>query len=42
MRSFIFGVVVGVVVSTTGISGIAKILDNGLAQVKNYSQELSK
>lgn len=42
MKAFIVGTIFGVVLATVGFSGIAKILDNGLTQVKATSQEYAK
>lgn len=42
MKAFIVGTIFGVVLATVGFSGIAKILDNGLTQVKSTSQEYAK
>jgi hypothetical protein len=42
MKSFIVGVVVGIIISTVGVGGIAQILDHGVAKVKTASQELAQ
>jgi hypothetical protein len=42
MKTFIWGVIFGVIVSTVGFSGLAKMLDNCLVLVKNQSETLSK
>lgn len=42
MKAFILGTIFGVVLATVGFSGIAKILDNGLTQVKTQSVEMAK
>lgn len=42
MKLFLWGVVFGIVLSTVGFSGIAKILDNSVSAVKTQSQHLSK
>ncbi len=42
MKSFILGVVVGIIISTVGVGGIAQILDHGVSKVKTTSQELAK
>ena len=42
MKLFFIGVVVGVVLSTVGFTGICKILDNSVNSVKVHSQQLSK
>jgi hypothetical protein len=41
MRSFIIGVVVGIILSTVGFGGVAQILDHGVTKVKTTSQELA-
>jgi predicted small secreted protein len=41
MKSFIVGVVVGIIISTVGFSGVAQILDHGVTKVKTTSQELA-
>ena len=41
MKTFVFGVVVGIVISTVGFGGVAQILDHGVAKVKTTSQELA-
>lgn len=42
MKTFLTGVVVGIVLSTVGFSGVAKIMDNSLNQVKEKSMEMAK
>lgn len=42
MRTFLSGVVVGIVIATVGISGIGRILDKGVNTVKSRSQELAQ
>ena len=42
MRNFIIGVIVGIVVSTIGFAGLAKILDKGVKTVKEVSKEVNK
>lgn len=42
MKSFMVGVVFGIVLSTVGFSGLAKIVDNSLNQVKERSVEMAK
>jgi len=42
MKSFILGVVVGIIISTVGVGGIAQILDHGVTKVKTTTQELTK
>jgi hypothetical protein len=42
MRSFVVGTVFGILICTVGLSGIAKILDNGVAKVQEVSKEAAK
>ena len=42
MDRFFVGVVVGIVISTIGMSGMAKVVDNGIDMVKAQSRELSR
>jgi hypothetical protein len=42
MKGFILGTVFGLILATVGFSGIAKMLDRGVEQVKTQSQELAK
>jgi hypothetical protein len=42
MKSFILGVVVGIIISTVGVGGIAQILDHGVTKVKTTTQDLAK
>lgn len=42
MRNLIIGFVLGLIVSTVGFSGIARIFDKGVETVKTQSQELAK
>jgi hypothetical protein len=42
MKSFVIGVIVGLVVATVGFGGIARILDKGIDTVKSTSQELAE
>ena len=41
MKTFVFGVVVGIIVATVGFGGVAQILDHGVNKVKATSQELA-
>ena len=41
MKSFIVGVVIGIIIATVGFGGVAQILDHGVAKVKTTSQELA-
>lgn len=42
MKNIIIGFVLGVVVSTIGFTGVARLLDKGVETIKTQSQELSK
>lgn len=42
MKGFILGTVFGLILATVGFSGIARMLDRGVEQVKTQSQELAK
>lgn len=42
MKNFIFGTIFGIVVSTVGFSGIARMLDNGLEKTKELATETAK
>ena len=40
--NFLLGFILGIVVSTVGFSGIAKMADNGVNKVKEVTQEQVK
>lgn len=42
MRNFSLGFVFGLVVATVGFSGLARMFDKGVDQVKVQSKELAK
>lgn len=42
MTKLLIGFILGIVVSTVGFSGIARMLDNGVNKVKEVSQEQVK
>jgi len=42
MTKLLIGFILGIVVSTVGFSGIAKIADNGVNKVKEVTQEQVK
>jgi hypothetical protein len=42
MSKLLIGFILGIVVSTVGFSGIAKIADNGVNKVKEVTQEQVK
>ena len=42
MTNFIAGVIFGIIISTVGFSGIAKMLDNGVEKTKAIAVEGAK
>lgn len=42
MKAFIAGTIFGLVLATVGFSGIARIMDNGVAKVQEVSKEAAK
>ena len=42
MKGFILGTVFGILICTVGLSGIARIFDNGLTKVQDVSKEYAK
>jgi hypothetical protein len=42
VTKFIVGFVLGVVVSTIGFTGLARVADRGVEQLKETSQEVAK
>lgn len=42
MKNFIVGTIFGIVISTVGFSGIAKMLDNGIQKTKDIAVETAK
>jgi hypothetical protein len=42
MKTFILGTIFGIVVATVGFSGIANMLDNGIAKTKEIAVETAK
>ena len=42
MKNFLIGTVFGIVVSTVGFSGIAKIADSGVEKVKQVTVDQAK
>ena len=42
MKAFIAGTVFGLILATVGISGMAKMLDNGVAKVQEVSKDAAK
>lgn len=42
MKTFIAGTIFGIVLTTVGISGMARMFDNGVAKVQEVSKEAAK
>lgn len=42
MKTFIIGVIFGIVLCTVGLSGIAKIFDNGVSKVQQVTKEAAQ
>jgi hypothetical protein len=42
MKGYLISFILGMVVATVGVSGIARIFDKGIDTVKTHSQELAK
>lgn len=42
MKGYIISFVLGMVVATVGLGGVAKIFDNGVAKVQEYSKEAAR
>lgn len=42
MKMFILGTVFGIIVSTVGFSGIARMVDNGIEKTKEIATETAK
>ncbi len=42
MKGYVISFILGMVVATVGVSGIARIFDKGIDTVKTQSQELAK
>ena len=42
MKTFIFGVIFGIVIATVGFSGIARMMDNGINKTKEIAVESAK
>ena len=42
MKGYIVAFVLGMVVATVGLSGVAKMFDNGVAKVQEVSKEYAK
>jgi hypothetical protein len=42
MKTFVIGTIFGILICTVGVTGIAKIFDNGVAKVQDVAKEASK
>jgi hypothetical protein len=42
MKAFVVGTIFGILICTVGVSGIARILDNGVSKVQEVSKEAAK
>ena len=42
MKNFILGTIFGIVISTVGFSGIARMLDKGIEKTKDIATETAK
>ena len=42
MKTFLIGVIFGIVIATVGFSGIAKMMDNGINKTKEIAVESAK
>jgi len=42
MRNIVIGFILGLVVATVGFSGLARMFDKGIDQVKQQSKELAQ
>ena len=42
MTKFIAGVVTGIIICTVGLSGVARMFDNGVSKVQDISREAAK
>ena len=42
MKAFVLGTVFGILICTVGVSGIARILDNGVARVQEVTKDAAK
>lgn len=39
MKSFILGTIFGILICTVGLTGIARMLDNGVSKVQSVAKE---
>jgi flagellar biosynthesis protein FliR len=42
MKAFILGTIFGIVLCTVGLSGIAKMFDNGVSKVQQVTKEAAQ
>ena len=42
MKTFFLGVITGIVITTVGFSGMARMFDNGVHKVQDVAKEASK
>ena len=42
MKAFIIGTIFGIVLCTVGLSGIAKMVDNGVSKVQQVTKEAAQ
>jgi len=42
MKAFILGTIFGIVLCTVGLSGIAKMFDNGVSKVQQVTKEATQ
>jgi hypothetical protein len=42
MKLFIAGTIFGLIIATVGLSGVARMFDNGVAKVQDISKEAAK
>ncbi len=42
MKAYFLGVISGIIICTVGLSGIARMFDNGVSKVQDISREAAK
>ena len=42
MKAFVIGTIFGIVICTVGMSGIAKMFDNGVSKVQQVTKEAAQ
>jgi hypothetical protein len=42
MKAFVIGTIFGILICTVGVTGIAKIFDNGVSKVQSVAKEAAK